>query len=238
MAARESTGHFDNDADSMSDNRSACVAPRAVRDLWPRTDTDLGSVLGASEGMVDVRFRADGQWFFGLLELDFTEHQRRSVAGAGAVVSTGLLHALWMLPTQFPVRPEQLPPIKAKRLRNAPAFCSESTEGFERTYSPAGQIRALGVSGRRPQRTLDLTVQLSPIFRRLALVPPMTPGVRDRLSAGARSAGVGLAEEHLGGTELVVPAPAAVRGRPGVYRWWMAELAYEAWLQESTQPVS
>ena len=38
--------------------------------------------------------------------------------------------------------------------------------------------------------------------------------------------------------EILVPAIPAETGVPSVYRWWMAELAYERYLYENTQLVS
>ena len=38
--------------------------------------------------------------------------------------------------------------------------------------------------------------------------------------------------------EVVVKPDASVTGRPAVYRWWIAELAYARWIQLNAQPVS
>ena len=55
----------------------------------------------------------------------------------------------------------------------------------------------------------------------------------------AREWGVGIisvrSDSH---PEVLVPASPAEVGVPSVYRWWVAELAYERYRYESTQPVS
>ena len=55
----------------------------------------------------------------------------------------------------------------------------------------------------------------------------------------AREWGVGIVTLRCDGyPEVLVPASPAVTGVPSVYRWWVAELAYERYLYESAQPVS
>ncbi len=232
---RDSNG---KDAHLISSEADANVITQDSACLEVANSGPLTSAVMAQCGL-EVRLRLDGRSVVAVIEIDPAEHLRRLELGVGAVTSTGLLHALWLLPSMIPVQPTALPEIKVARLRQADGVCAETGAGLERTYSPIGRVLALGASGANAQRVLDHVAMLPPIFRRAALVRPLPPTARGRLAQRALSARVGLAIYEEGIVdEVVVPAPEPIRGIPGVYRWWIAELVYGAWLQERIQPVS
>ena len=168
---------------------------------------------------------------------DLQEHGRRSAVGAGAVTSRPLLHGLWLLPSGIPVPSSAIPAKKLGRLRDAHHFVVEGRSGFERLYAPPGIIRAVCFSGAEPLRSIERAARFTPIVERVVVTPP---GVQASQGATvlAREFGVGLIEARDDGTSVLLSPRAAVVGVPAVYRWWIAELAYASWLQQSAQPVS
>ena len=113
-----------------------------------------------------VSFQIDGSPMLGAFELDEVEHMRRNRQGVGAVTSCGLLHGLWMLPTGGPVDAACLPGIKVQRLRAAPEMVAETTDGFVRTYSPPGILRAVAFLGRSLQHRVLRAIRFAPIVER------------------------------------------------------------------------
>jgi hypothetical protein len=143
-----------------------------------------------------------------------------------------------MLPSFVPVPTSSLPEVKVDRLRAAPEFVDDTSAGFVRVYSPIGTVSTIGVTGADARRVVDATVMHSPAFRRMALLSGRLPQRLEPVVDRARSAGIGLGVVGPDGVQAVVSPPAAVLGVPGVLRWWIAELAYEAWLYETAQAVS
>lgn len=183
-----------------------------------------------------VSFEIDGSPMLGALELDEVEHMRRDQQGVGAVTSSGLLHGLWLLPTGGPVETTCLPDVKVQRLRAAPEVVEETTQGFVRTYSPPGILRAVAFLGRSLEHRVMRAIRFAPIVERYVVVDYKRRSVPLRAQYMAREWGVGIvAMDELGNTEQIVPADAAERGVPGVYRWWAAEQAYEGLLYERAQ---
>lgn len=210
-----------------------------VTAIEPCVATPLARVAGSGgTNEVEVAVTIDGRQFSVLLALDGQEHQRRIELGVGAVTSTGLLYGLWLLPSGVPVSSGELPEVKRKRLQDAPAFAQYSDAGFERLYSPIGKVTAIGRRTARSTVCIEEVAAQPPLFRRVAFVAG-EPAERETLIARATSAGVGLALSRREDLEVLVSPPPAVRGRPGAYRWWIAEVAYRAWLYDSrSQEVS
>ena len=181
----------------------------------------------------------DGLSMLAALELDFAEHTRRERKGIGAVTCKALLHGLWLLPSGGAVGTNALPENKVKRLRDAPHVATESAGCITRTYSPPGVLRAVAFAGRCVERTVGRAARFTPIVQRYVLIEQDTQQVPQRVECVAREWGVGIVgmSSHAR-VELVVPADAAAKGVPSVYRWWVAELAYERFLYENTQLVS
>jgi len=188
-------------------------------------------------GLPTVGMELDGLQVVVAFHLDAGEHERRAAAGVGAVTSTAVLHGLWLIPSEIAVPPGNVPLVKRHRLRGAQGFVENSPRGFVRLYSPAGTVHSIGVRRRSAIRAIEQTARFTSIFRRIALTDGNAPP-SDCAVERARDAGIGLVaisgDEH---QQLVRPAR-PVLGIPAVYRWWVAELAYASWLQDSTQPVS
>jgi hypothetical protein len=168
---------------------------------------------------------------------DSHEHDRRSAVGVGAVTSRPVLHGLWLLPAGIPVPVDAVPSVKRRRLRDAHHFAIEGESGFERLYSPPGAVRAVCFTGAEPTRSIDRAVRFTPIVERVVVTHPGVQTSHDARTL-ADEFGIGLIEASESEINVVVPPRPAVIGVPAVYRWWIAELAYESWLQQSAQPVS
>lgn len=190
-------------------------------------------------GFPAVRFSIDGSEVLGALEVCPSEHERRRQAGVGGITSTALLHGLWLLPPHGPTPPGMLPEMKVQRLRAAPHAAVETEEGFELTYSPPGVLRSVALRSRSVERAVDRAARFTPIVERFVLVDETQQPVASPTECVAREWGVGIIYLRSGDSpEVLVPASPAETGIPSVYRWWVAELAYERYLYENTQPVS
>lgn len=239
MTGWGSNSSIGNDAPSGSSRTGRDVVCATE---WRRTGTGdagpLSAALSHTCGFVETTIRIDGGGLLVAFVLDNVEHERRRDVGVAAATSTGLLHALWLLPALVPVPASALPPVKVKRLRASEGWVHESPSGFERDFNPAGQVIAVGLIGRDGRRLLDRTVAQPPVFERVAFLRSSAPRSLPHLTERAVAAGVGLwLLDGDTGREVVAPLP-ALRGVPGVFRWWVAELAYSSWLQDRTQPVS
>lgn len=174
----------------------------------------------------------------GAFSLNPAEHDRRQDFGAGAITSLGLLHGLWMLPEDCPVETNALPDVKVRRLRDAPDAAVEKDGYLVRSYRPAGVLRGVAFAGSSIDRTIDRAIQFSPIVSRFVLLNP-TQSLTTRLEWLAREWSVGVFQCVSSSEGLfLVPPGSPVLGVPSVFRWWIAELAYESLLQTSAQPVS
>jgi hypothetical protein len=184
-----------------------------------------------------VAMQIDGQNLIAAFEPDRHEHVRRSRAGAGAVTSRSLLHGLWLLPSGIPVPAAALPTIKQQRLRKAHPFAVEGESGFERRYSPPGVVRAVAFAGRDPRALITRAIRFTPIVERMVVTPgDRATSSNDRQLAEEFGIGIVTISDH--GAQVVLGQQAAALGVPAVFRWWIAELAYEGWLQQSAHPVS
>lgn len=193
------------------------------------TAAALAQVLGTP--VVDVEI--DGKGLSLAISVDLAEHERRQTAGAGAVTSTGMLHGLWLLPSGGTVPAVEVPPRKRGRFRSEPGWVSEGPSGFQRLYSPAGVVTAAAVTRARSVNALRIASALPPIFERYVVLNAPSQEV----TADARDAGVGVIATG-DGPRIVAEPKTCVTGRPAVYRWWIAEIAYDRWLQMNDQPVS
>jgi len=162
---------------------------------------------------------------------DSYEHLRRTEEAIGAVRSRRLLHALWALPHQVPWPVSGLGPVDASTLesREAAGFVSVNADIFTRLYQPPGQVVAIGLRGGRLADAVRRASLFPAIFSRYAIGTRPSRGDNDALAIAAAH-GIGTA--LTGPTGLIAHTCAAAphKGAPGVYRWWMAEVAYEAWL--------
>jgi hypothetical protein len=165
-------------------------------------------------------------------EPDPHEHPRRREQSLGAVRSRRLLHALWALPLQLPWTMGGLTPIDTETLESADAtgFVSINGDMLTRTYQPPGRVLAIGVRGARLADAVQRASLYPGIFARYAI--GAKPGRSDdEAVATAAALGIGTAVRGRSGLVVHTEAEPPRKGAPGVYRWWMAEVAYEAWLR-------
>lgn len=204
-----------------------------------RTERNDGARRALEEltGLPAVAFRLEGKEIAAAFDADMGEHLRRSTAGARAVTSRSLLHGLWQLPAGVPVPTAAIPERKRQHLRTAGHFAHEDGGCLERLYSPAGVVRAIAIAGADIERSVRQAIRFTPIVQRV-VVTDVTTEPSSATLVLAEVWGVGVVRAREDGCEVLrYPAPAVV-GVPAVYRWWLAELAYEGWLQQSAQPVS
>lgn len=180
-----------------------------------------------------VRFSIDGLPMTGAFELYPDEHERRKGAGVGAITCRALLHGLWLLPRGGSTPPEMLPDVKVQRLRAAPHVAEETDAGFVRIYEQPGVLRSVLFSGGRVERSVARAARFTTIVQRFVLIDEERQAVPLSVEWLAREWGVGIIGLRQGfDPRILVPAITAEVGVPGVYRWWVAELAYERYLQE------
>lgn len=184
-----------------------------------------------------VLVRIEGRELIAAFDPDVGEHERRSAVGAGPVTSRALLYGLWLLPAGVRVPNEAIPEVKLQRLRAARHFAYDDGRSFERLYSPAGAVRAIAIAGSNSERNVEHAIRFTPIVQRVVVADSASEPSSATLDLAERW-GIGVVTARRCDCEVLVqPAPAVV-GVPAVYRWWLAELAYESWIQQSAQPVS
>jgi len=198
------------------------------------------SYFGGCDLEVPVALCVDGRSYIVGLRPDLGEHLRRREMDLGAVTSTGLLHALWELPYGIPLPPQALRPMDCVTLEHeGSGWVEERDDGLVRTYQPAGIVRSVAVSDRSLIRAVHKAATHRPTIRRTAIWLRPTGGNPPAAEASLlRAASLGVGVLAVGGghvSELVRPAD-AISGRPAVFRWWQAELAYRNWLR-STEPT-
>lgn len=166
--------------------------------------------------------------------VDWAEHDRRRSAGLGAVTSTGMLHGLWLLPSGGAVPASQVPVSKRVRFRSESGWVHEGSTGFHRLYNPAGVVTAAAVARAKNADALRAAAALPPIFDRYVVARSPSRA----LIADATALGLGIIATAGQEAEVIVSPGRSVTGRPAVYRWWLAEIAYERWRQMNAHPVN
>jgi hypothetical protein len=173
------------------------------------------------------------------MRLDHHEHQRRATEGIGALTSTGLLHGLWLLPSRLPVPIAEIPDVKLERLRSTPGCVIECNQSLIRIYSPPGVVERLTFEGSSIRGLLRRAIKAAPVFERNIIVRcARQPAIDSRTLAEATEWGVGISIAVGEEIETIVLPSRPSLGVPSVYRWWVAELAYEGVLYENTQLLS
>jgi hypothetical protein len=180
-----------------------------------------------------VAVTVEGRSILVALDVDQAEHSRRSRFEVRAVCCRRLLHALWELPANIAWPRYGLDPADLTAFLDAePGLVASDGDGLLRLYQPAGTVRAVAV---RHAKLIDAVEQVAlfpAIFGRYAFASRRNP--TDEVAAAAASTlGVGAAITASSGLVVLSQALAPEVGVPGVYRWWLAETAYDAWLQES-----
>lgn len=197
----------------------------------PLDGKDVATFIADGSPHDVVRTVLDGREVFMAIELDATEHVRRLDRSLGPVRSRGLLHALWALPEGLAWPVSGLGQLDSDTLKlEGGGFVTVNGQSITRVYRPAGRVRAVGVASKRLLAAVAGASQLPPIFRRYAIA---TRAGRRDLDAvvAAQTVGVGAAVTGPEGLRVLARAEPSLAGVPGVYRWWLAELAYRSWLQ-------
>lgn len=202
----------------------------------------LSIPLNASQDTVVASVALDGIRYICRLELDAAERERRDEYALGPVVSTGLLHALWAAGSS-PAATAELDVLDLRTLSEAaPGLTELSNETARRTYRPIGEVDLIAARRLRPDRAVAHALAMPPIFRRVAMWPrdvSATPNSIRQSVERARRDGVGVIQYDADSITVVHESREAVSGVPAVYRWLVAELTYESWLQaQSAQAVS
>ncbi len=189
---------------------------------------DLQALPGLSADGELVHVDVDGDTWIAGLSVDEHEHCRRVELGLGAIVDRRLLHALWALPGGEPVEQSSLAEIDATTLRQHGKLLVDRVGGqLLRRFRPAGSVGIAIVADRRAEDAIQRLSHVPPIFPRLAVAGEEPGGEAIGLAHRRR---VGLAALHSGRYEVKVEPSQPILGSPAVYRWWVAELAYERWL--------
>ncbi len=192
---------------------------------------EVAAYIAAGEAHDVVRAVLDGRHVLMAFELDVSEHTRRIEQSVGPVRSRGLLHALWSLPEDLAWPESGLDRIDAETLRReGKGFVAVTRGSVTRVYRPAGGVRAVGLAGRRLVDVVGAACQFPPIFRRYAIATRTGRSDVEAIKM-AQAVGVGAAVTCSERLRVVARADAARAGVPSVYRWWLAEVAYRAWLQ-------
>lgn len=184
--------------------------------------------------IIHTSVRIDGNAYFVEMQLDLEEHRRRSALGLGAVISTGLLYALWELPYGVGIPREKLSSLDCETLDNAGNGWTEAaSNNITRCYQPPGKVHSIAITDRSLARAVQRVATHPPTTKRLAiwLASHLNPSPRTTATMErAQRLGIGvISSDGSVFEELITPADAAI-GRPAVFRWWQAELAYRNWL--------
>jgi hypothetical protein len=177
----------------------------------------------------------DGARFSALLRVDREEHDRRRRLGLGAATSTGLLHALWNLPWGMSFPRSVLDPADLATLTELGQGWVEDREGLvTRRYQPAGTVQAIAVIDSDLARAISRAAAHSPTARRHAVWSTPRELLSGRAIMSLRHAvevGVGVTVSGNWGSKMLVEPAAPLVGRPAVFRWWQAEIAYRNWIK-------
>lgn len=179
-----------------------------------------------------VSVTVEGRSIMVALDVDQAEHARRAEIGVGAVCSRRLLHALWELPANVAWPRSGLDAGDLVAFSEAErGLADDDGEALVRRYQPVGTVRAVGV---RRARLIDAVQQVAVfpgIFGRYAFASQRA-STDEETAVTAAAMGVGTALVAASSMVVLSDARPPEIGVPGVYRWWLAETAYDAWLQE------
>lgn len=200
---------------------------------WSRQVSEAVTLFAyESEVVVDVKL--EGKERICVLALNRDEHRKRLDRGLGALTSLGPLHALWSLPAESPLICDRMTPEDLETLQSLPdGYVERAEAALRRNYEPPGFVRLVGVVGRNLDRLLAQTHSIAPIVQRVAIWRrhDHPPSVSAALGVRLTRSGLGLVSIDDEGNAVILQQPAEAQpGVPAVYRWWVAEKAYESWL--------
>lgn len=189
------------------------------------------SYLAELLGFPVVRVFLEGRSVLLGFDPDPYEHPRRVQRGLGAVRSRRLLQALWSLPHEMPWATTGLDPVDLRTLGEAGGGHVEFTDSvIRRTYQPPGLVRSVGLWRKELANAVCGVGQFPAIFSRHALATREGARCEEALATAA-ALGIGAAVSARDGLKVHTNAHPPQQGVPGVYRWWIAEMAYHEWRQ-------
>ncbi|MEO1061939.1 MAG: hypothetical protein AAFZ07_11010 [Actinomycetota bacterium] len=161
------------------------------------------------------------------IQIDPTEHARRSKAGLGAITDRQVITSLWELPNGIELGYEDVPDWVKEATDRAPKGVLTRRQGIlGRTVQPPLRVRGALAIGRSFDAVLRRVGQVSALAPTAVImrrpVEEDEPGLLN-----ARLYGVGVAQEE-GGVARALLYPGPVAPTLGPYSWWVAEMAYEA----------
>jgi hypothetical protein len=179
-----------------------------------------------------VAITLEGRSILVALDVDQAEHSRRARFDVRAVRCRRLLHALWELPANVTWPRSGLDPSDLAAFSDAePGLVASDGEGLRRLYQPAGMVRAVAVRNANLIDAVNQVASFPGIFGRYAFASRRSPA-DEQAAAVASTLGVGAAVTGSSGLVVLSEALTPGIGVPGIYRWWLAETAYDAWLHE------
>lgn len=166
------------------------------------------------------------------------EHDRRVRAEVRSVLSRRLLHALWTVPHGVAVSRIAIDRVDVETMEAEGAgFVEVDDLSLVRLYEPAGDVDAVTIIRRRLVDAVNAVGQFPPTLRRYAVATRTSPS--DLLAVEiAAEIGVGTVIETASEPTVLTDSAERQRGVPGVYRWWLAEVAYAQWLQANAHCTS
>ena len=190
----------------------------------------------SSDQEFPVTLHVDGRIYLAGFLLSRSEHNRRRNHGLGAVTSTGLLHALWELPNGLAFPNSSLREIDRHTLgRQGHGWIEQRNDDVIRKYQPPGTVSSIFVADRSLARAINKAAIHPDTVMRTAIWVNQPQGGTKRQSEmllGANELGVGVLQVGTGYLRQLVQPANPKLGRPSVFRWWHAELAYRNWLSK------
>jgi hypothetical protein len=188
-----------------------------------------------SDGLVAT---LDGQRVVLSFRPTLTEHQRRNSAGVGSVRSRRLLHALWAVPHGVAVGRADVDPVDLATMdAEGAGFVELDDRSLVRVYEPAGAVDAVTIVRRRLVDAVHKVGEFPPTLRRFAVATGRSATDLYAVET-AVEIGVGTAIETPTDRRVLTDSAERERGVPGIYRWWLAEVAYGQWLQTNAHCTS
>jgi hypothetical protein len=177
--------------------------------------------IARSAGVPVAMINLDGVRCLASLSVDQDELARRGSSSGPTTTDRRLLSVLWGLPTGGSVGTDKFAGSPFEELHRA-GMIEVHGDRIMRTYQPIGQVLSLSFLG---SRAVANALAWPPTFERTAFMTAPTRGLLRR----ANEYGVGVARLTDAGEidYLLLPRP-PVLGRPGLFRWWLAEACFAA----------
>jgi hypothetical protein len=199
-------------------------------------DAALAPQLESAPPSIISELLVDGSRYFVILHIDTHEHERRCRRGLSHA-SARLLHTLWGLPAHigFPIR--ALDSVdQATVVEEGEGWVKKVGSSITRLYQPIGRVDMVAVVDREIDKAVTRAASHPATTKRLAIWSSSSKqrdrGISDALDCAAQL-GLGVVNLRLPSPQLLVPPAPALIGRPAVYRWWQAEIAYRNWLMRT-----